>query len=326
MKKFFIVGGAGYIGSHVVKLIGEQIKDAEILVFDNLSNGHKDAVLYGNIIQGDVRNYEELYKAIKKFKPDIVLDFASLIIVPESVEKPLEYYEVNTMGVLNLLKAMRDAGIYKLIFSSTAAVYGNPKKVPIPEDAPLKPINPYGKSKLMAEELIKDASVAYSIQYGILRYFNVAGASPDLKIGDKHNTTSHLIPIVLQTALGIRPKMQIYGTDYPTHDGTAIRDYIHVMDLADIHLKLIDYLFESGKSDIFNCGYGRGFSVKEVINAAKKVVGKDFKVENANRRAGDPPILVADSSKLQKTLNWKPKYNNIETIIEHAYKFMLKNF
>ena len=282
--------------------------------------------MYGNIIQGDVRNYEELYKAIKKFKPDIVLDFASLIIVPESVEKPLEYYEVNTMGVLNLLKAMRDAGIYKLIFSSTAAVYGNPKKVPIPEDAPLKPINPYGKSKLMAEELIKDASVAYGIQYGILRYFNVAGASPDLKIGDRHNTTSHLIPIVLQTALGIRPKMQIYGTDYPTHDGTAIRDYIHVMDLADIHLKLIDYLFKTGKSDIFNCGYGRGFSVKEVINAAKKVVGKDFKVENANRRAGDPPILVADSSKLQKTLNWKPKYNNIETIIEHAYKFMLKNF
>lgn len=322
--RFFITGGAGYIGSHVVKLLGETYPKAEILVYDNLANGHKDSVLYGTIIKGDMLDYPFLYKTLKDFNPDIILHFAGVIIVPESVEKPLKYYEINTMGSLNLLKAMKELGLNKIIFSSTAAVYGMPKKVPVTEKAPLQPINPYGHSKLMVEQLIKDSSKAYGIKYVILRYFNVAGASPDLKIGDKHRTTSHLIPIVLQAALGIRPKIQIYGTDYPTPDGTAIRDYIHVMDLAEIHRLAAEHLLNNGDSDIFNCGYGKGFSVKQVVETAKKVTGINFPVESAPRRPGDPAILVADSTKLQKALNWKPKYNNLATIIKHAWEFMKK--
>ena len=326
MTKYFIIGGAGYVGSHVIKLLGETQPDAEILTYDNLSGGHKEHVLYGDFVQGDVLDYEKLNKTIKEFQPDIVMHFSALIIAPESVSKPLKYYENNVAGSLNILKAMVENKIDKLVFSSTAAVYGMPKKVPIDENAELKPINPYGHSKLMMEQVIKDTANAYGLKYVMLRYFNVAGASPDNVIGDSHKRTSHLIPLVLDTALGRRDKLFIFGTDYPTPDGTAIRDYIHVTDLADALLLVSDYLLSGGKSNIYNCGYGHGYSVREVIDVAKKVTGVDFPVEEADRRPGDPAILVADSSKLQKELGWKPKYDSLETIIQHAWNWHQKRY
>ena len=324
MTKYFITGGAGYIGSHVVKVLKESHSDAQILVYDNLSGGHKEQVLYGDFVKGDLLDYEKLKDTMQDFKPDIVLHFGALIVVPESVDEPLKYYENNFVGSLNLLKAMKQARVDKLVFSSTAAVYGMPKKAPIKENADLNPINPYGASKLMVEQLIKDYAKAYGLKHIILRYFNVAGASPDNTIGDRHKKTTHLIPIVLDTALGRRDKMYIFGQDYPTADGTAIRDYIHVMDLAHIHDMASQYLLKGGNSDIFNCGYGQGFSVKQVVDVAKKVTKKNFKVEMAPRRKGDPAILVADSSELKRALGWKPKYNNLETIIKHAWAWHKK--
>ncbi len=324
MAKIFITGGAGYIGSHVVKLLGETIPDADILVYDNLKGGHASSVLYGKLVKGDLLDYNFLKQTILDYKPDIALHFAALIAVGESVVEPAMYYENNIVGSLNLLKALKEANVKKFIFSSTAAVYGDPETVPIKETARLKPTNPYGWSKLIIEQMVKDFSVAYGLEYVIFRYFNVAGADPENVIGDMHKKTTHLIPIVLDAVLGLRDKISIFGTDYNTPDGTAIRDYIHVMDLANLHFMAIDYLLQGGKSDIFNCGYGKGFSVKEVVETVKKVTKKDFKVELADRRPGDSAILVADPTKVKKVLQWEPQYNDLSTIIEHAYNWHKK--
>lgn len=320
--KVFITGGAGYIGSHVVKALGE--KGYEILVYDNLSTGHEEAVLYGKLVKGDLANKEFLKKTLQEFKPDAVMHFAAFIEVAESVRNPLKYYRNNTANTLNLLEAMQELGINKFIFSSTAAVYGNPEKIPVKEDAPINPINPYGQSKAFVEKILKDLSEANKdFNYVSLRYFNVAGADPEGRIGQSYQNATHLITRALKAAKGEYEKLYIFGTDYPTPDGTCIRDFIHVDDLADAHILALEYLNQGGKSDVFNCGYGHGYSVKEVIETAKKVTGIDFPVEETGRREGDPAVLVADSTKLKKTLGWKPRYDNLEFIIKTAWNWEL---
>ncbi|MGB9813738.1 MAG: UDP-glucose 4-epimerase GalE [Thermovenabulum sp.] len=319
MPRVFVTGGAGYIGSHAVKMLGEE--GFEVAVYDNLSTGKSSSVLYGRLIKGDILDYEALKNAILEFKPDAVMHFAAKIVVPESVEKPLLYYENNTMGALNVLKAMREAKVKKFIFSSTAAVYGQPEKMPIKEDFPLSPINPYGRSKAFVEAILKDLSFAEDFDYVSLRYFNVAGADPEGKIGETKENATHLITMCVRTACGKRKKLSVFGTDYPTKDGTCIRDYIHVMDLAEAHILALNYLLEGGKSQVFNCGYGRGFSVLEVVNEAKRVTGVDFPVEFKERRPGDPAELVADSEKIRRVLNWKPKYDDLSFIIKTAFEW-----
>ncbi len=320
MKKIFVTGGAGYIGSHVVKALGE--KGFELLVYDNLSTGHKEAVLYGKLIQGDLADKDFLYKILEEYKPDAVMHFAASIEVAESVKKPLKYYKNNTANTLNLLEAMKDLGIKNFIFSSTAAVYGNPKEIPVKESAPLSPINPYGQSKAFVEGILKDfASADNSFRYVSLRYFNVAGADPEGRIGQSYKNATHLITRALKTAKGEYEKLYIFGTDYPTPDGTCIRDFIHVDDLAEAHVLALKYLLEGGNSDIFNCGYGHGYSVKEVVETAKKVTGINFPVEETYRREGDPAVLVADSSRLKEKLGWKPKYDDLEFIIKTAWNW-----
>ncbi len=321
-KKVLVTGGAGYIGSHVVKLLGE--KGYDIIVYDNLTTGHKEAVLFGELVEGDLSDFNLLKKVLIDFSPDAVMHFAAVIEVEESVKNPLKYFNNNTCNTINLLKAMKKAGVNYFIFSSTAAVYGNPDKVPINEDFPLNPINPYGESKTFVEKILKYFSEAEKdFNYISLRYFNVAGASPDGKIGQKYKNPTHLITRALKTAKGEYEKLSIFGTDYPTKDGTCIRDYIHVVDLAEAHILALEYLFENRKSEIFNLGYGKGYSVKEVVQAVKEVTKIDFKVEETDRRPGDPAELVADSSKAQKKLGWKPKYNDLHTIISTAWKWEL---
>jgi UDP-glucose 4-epimerase len=317
--KVLVTGGAGYIGSHVVKKLGE--RKYEILVLDNLSKGHKEAVLYGKLVVADLEDEEKLNSIVESFKPEAVMHFAAFIEVAESVKDPFKYYKNNTTNTLNLLKAMVKNGVKNFIFSSTAAVYGNPKNIPIKEDEPIKPINPYGQSKAFVEKILEDFSQSYGLRYVSLRYFNAAGADESGLIGESHDPETHLIPLILRTAKGEREAVKIFGTDYPTPDGTCIRDYIHVNDLADVHLLALDYLLSGGKSEVFNCGYGFGFSVKEVVETAKKVTGENFKVEEASRRPGDPAILVADSTKLKKTLNWTPKYDDLEFIIRTAWNW-----
>ncbi len=315
--KVFVTGGAGYIGSHMVKLLVE--KGYDVLVFDNLSNGHEWAVINGRLVIGDLLNYKLLEEVLLDYRPHAVMHFAAKVVVPESVEKPLLYYENNFFGTLNLLQAMKRTDTKFLIFSSTAAVYGIPKQVPVKEDDPTQPINPYGWSKLFSEQAIKDFSKAEGIKFGILRYFNVAGADPEGRIGQVSKNPTHLILRALKTAKGEFSHLEVYGTDYPTPDGTCIRDYIHVIDLCQAHLDVLNYLLNGGESDVFNVGYGRGYSVLEVIEAVKKVTGVDFNVVSAPRRAGDPPIIVADSSKLKQLVGWKPAYNDLFYIIKTAW-------
>jgi len=320
--KILVTGGAGYIGSHVVKLLGE--KGYEILVVDNLSKGHREAVLYGKLVVADLRDKEVIKSILREFKPDAVIHFAAFIEVAESVKNPIKYYKNNTVNTLNLLEAMIEAKVDKFIFSSTAAVYGNPEVIPIPEEHPLKPINPYGRSKAFVEEILKDFEKAYGLKYVSLRYFNAAGADPEGRIGESHEPETHLIPLVLKAAKGERESIKIFGTDYPTPDGTCIRDFIHVEDLAEAHLLSFLYLMDDGNSCVFNCGYGHGYSVKEVIEVAKKVTGIDFKVEETERRPGDPAVLVADSAKLKKNLGWKPRFDDLEYIIQTAWNWEIK--
>ena len=320
--RILVTGGAGYIGSHVVKALGE--KGFEVLVVDNLSKGHKEAVLYGKLVVADLQDKETLDAIFREFKPDAVMHFAAFIEVAESVKEPLKYYRNNTVNTMNLLEVMLRNDVNRFIFSSTAAVYGNPEKVPIPETEPVKPINPYGQSKAFVEKILQDFDRSYGLKYVSLRYFNAAGADPGGRIGESHNPETHLIPLILKTAKGERESIKIFGTDYPTPDGTCIRDYIHVDDLAEAHILALEYLLSGGNSEVFNCGYGHGFSVREVIDVAKKVTGIDFKVEETERRPGDPAILVADSSKIKGVLNWKPKFNSLEKIIQHAWNWELR--
>jgi len=319
--KVLITGGAGYIGSHTVELLGRL--GHEIVVVDNLSKGHKEAVLYGKLIKEDIGNKPKIKELLNAFKPDAVIHFAASIEVGESVKDPIKFFKNNTVNTLNLLEAMLEAGVNNFILSSTAAVYGIPKKVPIPEEHPTEPINPYGKSKLFIEKMLEDLNKAYGLRYISLRYFNAAGAEPKGRIGESHNPETHLIPLILKAAKGERESIKIFGTNYPTPDGTCIRDFIHVCDLAEAHLLSLIHLLDKGASGVFNCGYGRGFSVKEVIETAKRVTGRNFKVEEAPPREGDPPVLVADAQKIKQELNWKPKFDDIEFIIKTAWNWEL---
>jgi UDP-glucose 4-epimerase len=317
-KKIFVTGGAGYIGSHVVKLLGELAYD--VLTFDNLSSGHRDSVLYGDFVEGDLSDTALVGKTLDSFKPDAVMHFAASIQVEESVSKPVQYYENNSVNTLRLLKALVDRNINCFIFSSTAALYGIPESVPVSESAPLQPINPYGSSKMVTELVLQDMNGAYEdFRYISLRYFNVAGAAGDGKIGQRYREATHLITRTLKTAKGEFDKLQIFGTDYDTPDGTCVRDYIHVDDLADAHILVMEHLFKGGESNVFNLGYGHGYTVKEVVNKAKEVTGVDFTVVETERRPGDSPSLVADSSKLKQELGWQPRHDDLGYIIRTAW-------
>ncbi|HSW62910.1 MAG TPA: UDP-glucose 4-epimerase GalE [Dissulfurispiraceae bacterium] len=321
--RVLVTGGAGYIGSHVVKKLGEQ--GHVVCTFDNLSTGNRWAVLYGDTIVDDLKNMEAIRLAVRAFGPDAVIHFAAAIVVPESVADPLKYYANNTANTLNLLRVLQEEKIGMFIFSSTAAVYGMPEKIPVDESAPVCPINPYGTSKMMTELILRDmAAVHSSFRYIALRYFNVAGADPKARIGQAYAAATHLITRGLKTAKGFSARLQIFGTDYDTPDGTCIRDYIHVDDLADAHLLALNSLADGGKSDIFNCGYGYGFSVREVVNVIKDVTGIPFVVEETGRRAGDPAQLVADSTKLRRLLAWKPIYDDLPFIVKTAWEWEKK--
>jgi UDP-glucose 4-epimerase len=317
-KRILVTGGAGYIGSHVVKALAEG--GYEVLTYDNLSSGNRWAVLHGDLVVADLSDKDALEKVMKGFRPDAVMHFAAFIVVPESVREPLKYYRNNTVNTLFLCEAMQMHGIGKLIFSSTAAVYGVPETIPVSEDAPMKPINPYGSSKMMTERILHDLHAAgKDFSYVSLRYFNVAGADKDGQIGQAYKEATHLITRALKTAKGEFAKLEVFGTDYPTPDGTCIRDYIHVDDLSEAHVIALEHLVNGGAGGVFNCGYGRGYSVREVVDAARKVTGTNFRLEETGRREGDPPALVADSSKLKKELGWKPRYDDLEYIIRTAW-------
>jgi UDP-glucose 4-epimerase len=333
-----ITGGAGYIGSHVVKLLLENT-DNQVTVIDALVSGFESTIVElkkirdFEFIKEDLSRWDEIEGIFKAGKFDAVIHFAASLIVPESVEKPLKYYLNNTANTANLIRLANEYGVKKFVFSSTAAVYGEPNLMEngelriengISENFPTKPINPYGQSKLFSEKIIQDTAKANpEFKYVIFRYFNVAGAAPDLSIGQKTKNATHLIKVASECAVGKREGMYIFGTDYPTPDGTCIRDYIHVMDLADAHIKALEYLNEN-ESDVFNVGYGKGASVKEVIDTVKKVSGVDFKAELAPRRAGDPAMLISDNGKIKEKMKWQPKYDSLETICKTAYEWERK--
>ena len=320
--KIFITGGAGYIGSHIVKALGEA--GHELLIYDNLSTGHEWAVLYGRLVKGELADTIHLNDVLSTFKPEAVMHFAASIQVEESVREPLKYYRNNVVNTINLLEAMVKHGIRNFIYSSTAAVYGIPEKMPVDETAPLNPINPYGASKVMVETILRDMSQAHDFRYIALRYFNVAGADPEGRIGQAYKESTHLITRALKTAKGEFPKLLIYGTDYPTPDGTCIRDYIHVNDLADAHVRALEHLMAGNGSDVMNCGYGHGFSVKEVVETARKVTGINFSTEETDRRPGDPPALTANSSRLRALTGWVPRHDDLEFIIRTAWDWERK--
>lgn len=315
-----VTGGCGYIGSHFVKFL-QQNSDHKVIVFDNLSRGHREAINSDvDFEKIDLLNPSEIEIGLSKYKIDAVVHFAAFAYVGESVEDPGLYYTNNVTGSINLIKEINKAGIKKFIFSSTCSLYGNPNQVPISESEPTKPINPYAQTKLMIEKVLADFDLSHNLKYAALRYFNAAGADFEGEIGESHDPEPHLIPIVLQTALGKREHIKIFGDDYNTPDGTCIRDYIHVYDLADAHLKALEYLVRGENSDFFNLGTGDGNSVKELIDKAREVTGKEIKSVIAERRAGDPAVLVADNKKAKNILGWNPKYN-LDDIIKSAWNW-----
>ncbi|WP_055666076.1 UDP-glucose 4-epimerase GalE [Desnuesiella massiliensis] len=314
-----VCGGAGYIGSHMVAALLE--KGEEVVIVDNLQKGHREALLGGKLYVGDLRDRSFLDKVFSENEIDSVIDFAADSLVGESVNEPLKYFENNVGGTVSLLQAMRDHNVKYIVFSSTAATYGEPERIPIMEEDKTFPTNPYGESKLTVEKILKWCDNAYGIKYTALRYFNAAGAHISGNIGEDHSPETHLIPIILEAALGKREKVMIFGDDYDTKDGTCVRDYIHVMDLASAHLLALDRLKMGGESRVYNLGNGEGFSVKEVIEVARKVTGVNIKADMAPRRAGDPAVLIASSEKALEELNWKPKFNSLETIIETAWNW-----
>ncbi len=320
--KILVTGGAGYIGSHIVAALGE--KGDEILVYDNLSTGFRDSLLYGKLVTGDLNDRPLLEKTINDFKPDAVMHFAAFIQVGESVREPLKYYLNNSVNTLNLLEAVSKARVRNFIFSSTAAVYGNPEEIPVTEQTPIRPINPYGQSKAFVETMLRDLSAATDFRYVSLRYFNAAGADAGARIGERHIPETHLIPLVLKAAKGERDSVIVNGTDYATSDGTCIRDYIHVLDLAEAHILALGYLCDGGTSDVFNCGYGHGHSVREVIQTARSVTGRSIIAKESGRREGDAPVLIAESTKLKRRLNWKPRYDDLSYIIKTAWEWERK--
>ena len=321
-KTILVTGGAGFIGTHTALALKN--KGYEIIVLDNLIYGHRELVediLKVKLIVGDISDRQLLDNIFANYSIDVVMHFAAYIDVGESVTNPVKYYQNNVVGTLILLEAMVKANIKKFVFSSTCATYGIPQYLPLTEDHPQFPINPYGKTKLMVEQIIKDFDIAYNLKSVIFRYFNAAGAHPNGLLGEDHDPETHLISIILLTALGKRDSIKIFGTDYDTPDGTCIRDYIHVCDLAQAHILGLEYLLEGGDTQAFNLGNGNGFSVKEVIETAKKVTQKHIEVIESSRREGDPPILIGSSKKAIEILNWKPQYPEISQIIKHAWQW-----
>jgi UDP-glucose-4-epimerase GalE len=317
-----VTGGAGYIGAHACKAL----RKAGYLpiAYDNLVYGHRSAVKWGPLEEGDITDRQRLKTVMREYRPAAVMHFAAYAYVGESVEKPSKYYHNNVAGTLNLLETMRHCGNDKIIFSSTCATYGLPQQIPITENHPQAPINPYGRSKLMIEWILDDFSKAYDLKYVVLRYFNAAGADPDTEIGENHEPETHLIPLVLDVALGRRNQLHVFGTDYETPDGTCIRDYIHVTDLADAHLRALDYLLVGGQSKAFNLGNGKGFSVRAVVDAAEKITQEPISAVKSERRPGDPPVLISSSQLANGVLDWKPVYDSLDTIIATAWKWHRK--
>lgn len=314
-----ICGGAGYIGSHVNKQLSKA--GYETIVLDNLSNGNRESVKWGTFIQGDLKNIEDIETVFIRYKIEAVFHLAAYAYVGESIRNPEKYYYNNVTNTLNLLHIMRKFGCNKIIFSSTCATYGEPEKVPITENITQNPINPYGASKLMVERILKDYSEAYGIRFIVLRYFNAAGADPEGEIGESHNPETHIIPLILDAASGKRADIKVFGADYNTPDGSCIRDYIHVHDLATAHILALQYLNNEKKSDFFNLGNQLGTSVLQVIDSIKRITGKDFKVIISERRDGDPAKLIGSSKKAENILGWRQVYGNIDIIVEHAWRW-----
>jgi len=317
-----VTGGAGYIGAHACKALA---RDGYLPVaYDNLVYGHPAAVKWGPLEAGDINDRRRLESVMQRYKPAAVMHFAAYAYVGESVTNPAKYYHNNAVGSLSLLEAMRNCNMDKVIFSSTCATYGLPEQTPIAESHPQSPINPYGRSKLMIEWILQDFAAAYGIEFVSLRYFNAAGADPDAEIGEDHHPETHLIPLVLDAALGRIDQITVFGTDYDTPDGTCIRDYIHVSDLADAHLLALEYLLSRRGSIMFNLGNGHGFSVRQVIETAAEVTGCDIPFRDSDRRPGDPPILIGDSQKIRQVLGWEPVLHQLNTIIETAWQWHRK--
>lgn len=313
--RLFIIGGAGYIGSHMVKIAHKA--GHEVITIDNLSTGHQDAVLYGQFELCDILDTKKLTKLFVKYKPDAVMHFSACSLVNESVLNPYKYYHNNVAGTLSLLKSMMDNNCKKFIFSSSAAIFGNVEYIPIDENHPKCPINPYGKTKLMVEEILKDFETAYGLKYVSFRYFNAAGHDPEGELSERHNPETHLLPIIMQAVNGQRECVSVFGTDYDTKDGSCVRDYIHVNDLAEIHLKGLEYLNSNNSpSAEFNLGNGKGFSVKEIIKKVKELTKKDFKVIEGARRDGDPAILIASDAKAREQLRFESNFIDIDKIIQ----------
>jgi len=319
-----VTGGAGYIGSHVCKELAK--KGHDVVVFDNLEYGHSDLARWGTLVQGDLMDRAVMDPVFRKYAPEAIMHFAAYAYVGESVEDPARYYRNNVLGSYNLAEAARAHGVDKIIFSSTCAVYGVPARVPIAEQMPLNPINPYGNTKLAIEKLLEDYGAAYGIKSVRLRYFNAAGADPEAETGEDHDPETHLIPLVLDAAMGRRESITINGDDYATPDGTCVRDYIHVTDLAAAHVLALEYLMDHGAARAINLGNSRGHSVREVIETAREVTGRDFKVITGPRRPGDPPSLVGSNKMAAGVLGWRPKKSDIKTIIEDAWRWQVKRF
>ena len=321
-KGILVTGGAGYIGSHTVRQLGE--RGERLVTLDNLTTGFPDAVLYGDLVEGDTGDQELVDRILREYDIDTVIHFAAHTIVPESVSNPLKYYRNNTCNSRNLIDCCVRYGVKNFIFSSTAAVYGIPEVEIVSEETPKNPINPYGTSKLMTEWMLRDASAASDMKYIALRYFNVAGSDPEGRIGQRTPNATLLIKVASEVATGKRPHLSIFGTDFPTPDGTGVRDYIHVEDLADAHLSALDHLREGGPSNILNCGYGHGYSVRDVIKALERATGEKLPVIEEPRRPGDPPSLVANAGKIHSILRWKPVYDDLDKIVQDSLNWERK--
>lgn len=316
VAKVLVTGGAGYVGSHACLKLAEA--GYEPIVFDDLSNGHEAFVRWGPFEHGDIRNRARLAEVFERHRPDAVMHFAALIEVGESVKAPGRFYEINVGGAANVIQAAQGAGVGAFVFSSTCATYGDPVRVPMDETHPQAPLNPYGRSKLMIEQALADMDAYAGLRFTALRYFNAAGADPEGRIGERHEPETHAIPLLLQAAQGRRPGFSIFGTDYETRDGTAVRDYVHVLDLADAHVSALKRLLDGGASDVFNLGTGTGTTVRELIEAVKRTTGRDFPVVETGRRPGDAPVLVADNAKAREALGWSPRWS-LDDIIAHAW-------
>jgi len=319
-----VTGGAGYIGSHVVRQLGEA--GERVVTLDNLITGLREAVLHGDLVEGNTGDRELVLRILKQYDVDTVMHFAAHTIVPESVSNPLKYYGNNTCNTRSLLECCQEAGVQHFVFSSTAAVYGIPEDDKAWEDSPLAPINAYGTSKLMSEWMLRDLSAATYLRHVALRYFNVAGCDPEGRIGQNTPKATLLTKVACETAVGKRDSIQVFGTDYPTPDGTGVRDYIHVEDLASAHLRALDYLRSGGTSTTLNCGYGHGYSVREVLQMVEKVNGKPLNIVESPRRAGDPPCLIAGADRVRSELGWEPAFDNLEIIVSSSLNWERKLF